>query len=139
MKPFEERPGAKLGALLRQTRQIQGSSLRRAAESARISPAYLSQLEAGAVRDPSPRVLYELAQLYASPERVTSDELYGALMKGAGYVVPGESVGDSGPGSSPWEMALRAAAPITSDEEKVLSEYLAWFRSRNGRSAEGET
>jgi transcriptional regulator with XRE-family HTH domain len=40
--------------------------LRKAAAKAGVSAAYLSQLEAGAAREPSPRVLYGLAKAYAS-------------------------------------------------------------------------
>ena len=55
-----------LGAYLRITRTLVGLSLRKAAANAGVSAGYLSQLEAGAVRDPSPRVLYGLAKAYAS-------------------------------------------------------------------------
>ncbi|HEY7465290.1 MAG TPA: helix-turn-helix domain-containing protein [Dehalococcoidia bacterium] len=55
-----------LGGYLRLTRTLVGLSLRKAAAKAGVSAAYLSQLEAGAVREPSPRVLYGLAKAYAS-------------------------------------------------------------------------
>ena len=55
-----------LGGYLRITRTLVGLSLRKAAAKAGVSAAYLSQLEAGAVREPSPRVLYGLARAYAS-------------------------------------------------------------------------
>jgi transcriptional regulator with XRE-family HTH domain len=55
-----------LGGYLRLTRTLVGLSLRKAAAKAGVSAAYLSQLEAGAVREPSPRVLYGLARAYAS-------------------------------------------------------------------------
>jgi hypothetical protein len=113
------------------------TSLRKAAQSAQISPAYLSQLEAGAVGDPSPRVLYGLATVYAEAQAMTPDELYRVFMNKAGYVVPGESVSYYALKSSPLERALRAGMPITPTEQKALTEYLAWFRSRHGRSVEG--
>ena len=55
-----------LGGYLRITRTLVGLSLRKAAAKAGISAAYLSQLETGAAREPSPRVLHGLAKAYAS-------------------------------------------------------------------------
>jgi transcriptional regulator with XRE-family HTH domain len=135
----EGKPASELGAVLRQTRELVGTSLRKAAVGAQISPAYLSQLEAGYIRDPSPRVLYGLARVYANPDHTSPDELYTLLMKRAGYVVPGGDAMLLSYTSSPMELALKNAMPITPSEEKALTEYLAWFRSRNRRSAEGES
>ena len=60
-KPKDGHAATQLGDVLRQTRGLIGTSLRKAAQTAKISPAYLSQLEAGGVGDPSPRVLHGLA------------------------------------------------------------------------------
>ncbi len=53
-----------LGAVLKQARDLLGLSVRGAAEKASISSTYLSQLEGGAVKEPSPRVLHNLARVY---------------------------------------------------------------------------
>lgn len=125
-EPVEQR---QLGRLLQHYRELQGLSVRRAAGMAEISSTYLSQLEAGSVRDPSPRVLHRLAQTYKAP--------YSELMRGAGYVVPSEGR-RSRPevGTDPWEIALRTTSPLTNDEREALAEYLAWYRSRRGRPPE---
>lgn len=136
IEPKNGKPGADLGAVLRQVRELTGSSLRKAAGNAQISPAYLSQLEAGDVRDPSPRVLHGLAQFYADSQRTTPDELYATFMTSAGYALPGESLRYSAFRFSPWQTALKSASPLTPDEEKAVIEYLAWYRSRNRKSAE---
>jgi HTH-type transcriptional regulator, competence development regulator len=116
---------ASLGAVLRQAREVRGLSAIDAARSAGISAAYLSKLEADAVKKPSPPVLHRLSQALAVP--------YAALMRLCGYQVPGESDGGM---SNTVSAAL--FADLTEDERDELLEYLAWYRSRR-RSARGAT
>jgi len=120
---------SKLGRLLQHYRELRKLSGRRAATAAEISSTYLSQLEAGAIKDPSPRVLYRLAQAYEAP--------YLDLMRSAGYVVPNDKNRSRSAGASdPWEIALRSTSPLTEDERDALAEYLAWYRSRRGQPPE---
>lgn len=68
---------------LRAARTARGASLETVSQEAKISPAYLHKLEAGRVRDPSPRVLARLADaLHIS---------YASLMEGIGYLLPGQA------------------------------------------------
>lgn len=115
-----------LGVMLKAARELQDLSLRKAADMAAISPTYLSQLEHGAVKDPSPHVLYKLAQGYQIA--------YEEVMRAAGYIVPAASATHQG--VSPLEAALRMQQPLTPDEREALMEYLAWYRSRHGRPPE---
>jgi len=66
---------------LRIIRAIRGLSLNETARRAQISSAYLQKLERREVKDPSPRVLFRLAEALDFP--------YAKLMQHAGYVVPG--------------------------------------------------
>ena len=54
-------PRQRLGALLRAQRQLAGLSLRQLADAARVSNAYISQLERG-LHDPSMRILSSITQ-----------------------------------------------------------------------------
>src|SRR5882762_4724230 len=76
---------SELGVLLSDLRKAKGFSLREVEEAAdkAVSNAYLSQLENGKIRKPSPNVLYSLAEVYAVP--------YDTLMERAGYLLPTEN------------------------------------------------
>jgi HTH-type transcriptional regulator, competence development regulator len=113
-----------LGAVLRQAREIRSLSAVDAARSAGISAAYLSKLEADAVKKPSPPILHQLGQALAVP--------YAELMRLCGYQVPGES--DGGVSTT---VSAALFADLTDDERDELLEYLAWYRSRrrSNRSA----
>ncbi|GAC1431400.1 MAG: hypothetical protein NVSMB65_04880 [Chloroflexota bacterium] len=125
----ETTPQRTLGELLKQSRELLGFSVRGAAEKAEISATYLSQLEAGTTKEPSPRVLYNLARVY--------DVSYADLMRAAGYVVPdAEEERTRPPASSMFDIALRTKVPITNDERAALAEYLAWYRARHGHPPE---
>ncbi len=118
-------PQISLGGLLKQARELLGLSVRGAAEKADISSTYLSQLEAGATKEPSPRVLHRLARVY--------EVSYAELMRAAGYVVPNkEEESTRTPAGSVFDVALRTKVPISDEERAVLAEYLAWYRSRHG-------
>jgi transcriptional regulator with XRE-family HTH domain len=132
----EDRPAAELGDALRNARELTGLSLRKAADSASVSAAYLSQLEAGTVKDPSPRFLYELAKVYAKPDKMPLDELYADFMRKAGYVVPRQVGAGTGKTRTAVEMALSTTSPLSPDEQQAVAEYLAWYRSRHGRAVE---
>jgi transcriptional regulator with XRE-family HTH domain len=115
---FVARP-SELGALLGDLRKAKGLSLREVEEASdkAVSNAYLSQLENGKIRKPSPNVLYSLADVYAVP--------YDTLMEKAGYLLPTEN----GSGHRK-RLAAFAIDDLTAEEEEELLKYLAFLRSR---------
>lgn len=72
-----------LGQELSRLRKLKGWTLREVEEKSkkRVSNSYLYQIENDNVKEPSPHVLYELANVYGVA--------YSALMQLAGFVVPG--------------------------------------------------
>lgn len=69
-----------LGKQLRKGRSRAGKSLREVERETGISNGYLSQLESGSVKQPSPVHLHKLSEAYQLD--------YGELMRSAGYVPP---------------------------------------------------
>jgi transcriptional regulator with XRE-family HTH domain len=115
-KPLE------LGTMLADLRRAKGLSLREVEEATgrAVSNAYLSQLENGKIRKPSPNVLHHLAKVYVVP--------YEALMERAGYLLP------IGNGSEHRKrLAAFAIDDLTAEEEEELLKYLAFLRSRTSR------
>ena len=106
-----------LGAYLKSLRNARGFSLREVEEKSGISNPFLSQLESGKVKQPSPVMLYKLAEVYGAP--------YEALMERAGHPVPHSS--DAPP------KALHRLGQISDEEEEALLEYLSFLRSRTRR------
>jgi transcriptional regulator with XRE-family HTH domain len=115
---FVGRP-AELGALLADLRTAKGLSLRDVEEATgkAVSNAYLSQLENGRIKKPSPNMLHSLAEVYAVP--------YEALMEKAGYLL---SSADGG--GRRKRLAVFAIEDLTAEEEEELLKYLAFLRSR---------
>lgn len=113
-------PG-ELGSILADLRRAKGLSLRGVEEATdrAVSNAYLSQLENGRVKKPSPNVLRCLAEVYAVP--------YESLMEKAGYLLPSD--GDDGPRK---RQAIFAIDDLTAEEEEELLKYLAFLRWRSG-------
>lgn len=110
---------SELGALLSDLRTAKGMSLREVEEATgqAVSNAYLSQLEHGKIKKPSPNVLHCLSGVYAVP--------YEALMEKAGYLLP---PGDGRRRRTP--LAAFAIDDLTAEEEEELLKYLAFLRSR---------
>jgi transcriptional regulator with XRE-family HTH domain len=110
---------SELGSVLADLRTAKGLSLREVEEATgkAVSNAYLSQLENGRIKKPSPSVLHSLADVYVVP--------YEALMEKAGYLLP------SGNGSGRRKrLAVFAIDDLTAEEEEELLKYLAFLRSR---------
>lgn len=103
------------GEYLRVARQRKGMSLRAVEAAIGISNAYLSQLEQGKIKQPSPVMLHELSQLY--------DLSYTEVMRLVGYPVPGEEE------KAESDIAARIG-PVTEEEEDELIDYLKFLRSR---------
>src|SRR5439155_20429415 len=106
-----------LGPFLRAARERHSLTLRAVERATGVSNAYLSQLESGKIRQPSPLVLHKLAELY--------EVSYAVMLGQAGYPAPtGETVT-----GSPMIVDSRLG-PINDDEERALKEYLEFLRSR---------
>ena len=110
-----------LGAFLRGSREQRSLTLRAVEKAIGVSNAYLSQLESGKIRQPSPLVLHKLSQLYEMP--------YTLLLEKAGYPAP---MSDN-PVGQPVVVDSRLG-PISSDEESELKRYLDFLRSRRSWS-----
>lgn len=107
------------GDYIKALRQAKGLTLRDVEKETEISNAYLSQLESGKVKQPSPITLHKLAQYYGVE--------YDFVMEKVGYPVskPEFSV------SNLPKIALAARVGSISDEEEMeLLEYLKFIRTR---------
>jgi HTH-type transcriptional regulator, competence development regulator len=113
------KPEKSLGKFLQQARESKQLSLRAVEKAVGISNAYISQLEGGKIKQPSPSVLHKLAELY--------DISYSKALELAGYPVPDQSTTDLRSNSA------SRIGPVTPDEEAELIEYLAFLRSKNKR------
>jgi HTH-type transcriptional regulator, competence development regulator len=116
---FVGRP-AQLGTLLADLRTAKRLSLRQVEEATgeAVSNAYLSQLENGKIRKPSPNVLHSLAEVYGVP--------YDTLMERAGYLLPSKDA----EGGRRRGLRVFAIDDLTAEEEEELLKYLAFLRSR---------
>ena len=110
---------SELGGLLADLRTAKGFSLREVEEATgkAISNAYLSQLENGKIKKPSPHVLHSLAEVYIVP--------YEVLMEKAGYLLPSQD-----DGGRRKRLTAFAIDDLTAEEEEELLKYLAFLRSR---------
>ena len=120
---FVGKPG-ELGVVLSDLRSAKGFSLREVEQATgnAVSNAYLSQLENGKIKKPSPNVLHSLAEVYVVP--------YETLMEKAGYLLPSEGQ-NSG---RRRRLAAFAIDDLTAEEEEELLKYLAFLRSRKSPS-----
>src|SRR5439155_27212512 len=73
-----------LSLFLRSARERKGLTLRAVEQATEVSNAYLSQLESGKIKHPSPIVLHKLSQLYGVS--------YADAMRFAGYPLPNEDI-----------------------------------------------
>lgn len=105
------------GNYLKSARNRKGLSLRAVEAQIDISNAYLSQLEQGKVKQPSPVTLHQLAELY--------DLSYAEVMRMVGYPVPG----DSDETENQSGLAARLG-DVSEKEEEELLDYLNYLRSK---------
>lgn len=110
-----------LGYFLASTRTNRGLTLRDVERASGVSNAYLSQLERGRIKQPSPNVLHALAACYGVS--------YGLLMERAGYPVP-----ESGEAAEGLEGLAARLGTVTPAEEDALADYLSFIRRRSGRA-----
>lgn len=114
-----------LGQYLRAMREAKALSLRQVEAKSGISNAFISQIESGKVKQPSPVMLYKLAEVYSVP--------YESLMELAGYPSPSTSTTEPRSASA----VFRRLGEITPTEEAELLDYLSFLRSRTRRGRRG--
>ncbi len=111
---------ATLGNELARLRKLRGWSLRDVEERTKkkVSNSYLYQLESDNVKEPSPNILYVLANVYGAS--------YGDLMQLAGFIVPNTN-----------QRAVRHqnsvsfnAMALTEDEEEKVLDFVEFLRSK---------
>jgi transcriptional regulator with XRE-family HTH domain len=103
------------GQFLRSAREATGLSLREVERESGVSNAYLSQLESGRIKEPSPNLLFRLSEFYQVD--------YDVVMRLAGY--PSAKSKEDG-----QTEAFGRLGPVTPAEVDQLSEYLAFLRRR---------
>ncbi len=110
-----------LGQYLASIRNDRKMSLRQVEEASgkEVSNAYISQLENGKILQPSPTILYKLAEIYEIE--------YITLMELAGYMPAAVTRGES---QRHGRIATFAEHNLTSDEEAELMDFLKHIRSR---------
>src|SRR5215471_10580016 len=104
-----------LGEYLKTARESRRLTLRAVEGATGISNAYLSQLEGGKVREPSPQILFKLSKVYGVS--------YAEAMRVAGYPIP----------EAPSRQPLARYGEITPEEEEELSRYLEFLRQPQRR------
>jgi len=108
-----------IGPGLREARELKNLSLRAVEQAIGISNAYLSQLENGKIRKPSPFFLHKLSKLY--------DISYDQLMAAAGYaeVEKGQPIPKSFATGALFNEEL-----ISPEESEELVKFLGYLRSK---------
>jgi transcriptional regulator with XRE-family HTH domain len=104
-----------LGGTIRQAREQRNMSVRGLADQLHMNQSYISRVERGDYRQPSPEKLYQIANLL--------DLNYHDLCALAGYQAPGL------PGFLPY---LRAKYEITDEDARSLSKYFERLREKHG-------
>ena len=107
------------GEYFRALRESKHLTLREVEKATDVSNAYLSQLESGKIRQPSPLTLHKLATFYGVS--------YEILMEKVGYPMPQKE--ERKEMANVNEAAYRIGE-ITEDEEVELLNYLKFIRSR---------
>ena len=111
------------GHYFKALRESRGLTLREVERQTNVSNAYLSQLESGKIKQPSPNTLYKLSQFY----KVS----YERLMEKVGYPVLKSETPLEDQGAS--KTAKSKLGEISNEEEVELLQYLKFIRTRNCR------
>lgn len=112
---------SKLAEELRRIRGIRNVSLRKVEEATGISNAYLSQLERGEAKSPSPSKLHSLAEFYGVP--------YESLMEAAGYLAEKPFHEGAKQSISATQAALMSA-DLNKEEQEMVAKYIGFLRSQ---------
>lgn len=110
---------SKLGEELRRIRGIRNVSLRKVEQATGISNAYLSQLERGDAKSPSPSKLHSLATYYDVP--------YETLMDAAGYLTEKK---ENEKLSIRATQAALMSADLNEEEQNMVANYIKFLRSQ---------
>jgi HTH-type transcriptional regulator, competence development regulator len=108
------------GGYLKALRESKGLTLRDVEKQTEVSNAYISQLESGRIKQPSPTMLYKLSELYGIE--------YELLLEKVGYPVP-KSFSTNKSRKAENEVFGRIGK-ISHEEELELLEYLKFIRNR---------
>lgn len=118
-----------LGELLKELRTANKLTLREMERRTGISNAYLSQVESGHIKQPSPNYLYKMAEVLNYP--------YDALLERAGHIVPNrqkpqkQSKAEKHSAEQAKAFAIFSSVKdLTEEEAEALVEFLNWRRSR---------
>ena len=103
---------------LKEIREKRKLTLRKVQDLTGVSNAYLSQVENGRIKKPSPQVLHKLADCF----RIQ----YERLLKLTGYPAPENNMAQAQYRTGDW------IEDVTPEEEERLKEYLEFLRSRKG-------
>lgn len=107
------------GVYFKALREAKGLTLREVERQTEVSNAYLSQMESGKIKQPSPLTLNKLSELY--------EVGYDILMEKVGYPAPGRVRNNSEESKT---LIARRIGHLTTDEEIELLNYLKFIRSR---------
>ncbi len=122
-----------LGPLIKELREGKKLSLREMEEKSGISNAYISQVENGQIRRPSPNFLHKISEVLDYP--------YELLMERAGHVVPKTGTAQKASKSKVSDEQRKAFAifstikDLTEEEAEALLEFLNWTRSRQSKTS----
>lgn len=108
------------GEYLKALRESKGLTLREVEKQTEVSNAYLSQLESGRIKQPSPTMLFKLAELYGIDYEILLDKVGYPLQK---LTSPIKSRNND-------NAVLSRIGEISHDEEIELLEYLKFIRNR---------
>lgn len=110
------------GKYLKDARDAVGLTLRQVEEKTGrvVKNGYLSQIESGAINQPSPGILYELAQVYGIS--------YRELLIRAGHRVPEDDVPAERRAIA--DLPLHAFEGLDADDRQALIEYAAFLKQR---------
>jgi transcriptional regulator with XRE-family HTH domain len=109
---------SEIGAYLKEIREKRKLTLRKVQELTGVSNAYLSQVETGKIKKPSPKVLHKLADCFKIQ--------YERLLKLTGYPAPENNMAQPQYRTGDW------IEDVTPEEEERLKEYLEFLRTRKG-------
>lgn len=117
-----------LGGLIKELREANGLTLREVERRSGVSNSYISQVENGQIKQPSPNFLHKMAEVLNYP--------YESLLERAGHVVPKAKTGGRTLATKNSDERRKAFAvfssiqDLTEDEAEALMEFLNWRRSR---------
>jgi transcriptional regulator with XRE-family HTH domain len=109
---------------LRRVRGIRNVSLRDVEKATDISNAYLSQLERGTAKNPSPHILYKLSSYYKIP--------YESLMEVAGYMQNKSTTSKKRPSAI---QAALMSADLDDEETARVADFIEFIRTQRRKGS----